>query len=104
MERTCDYIRTKVDDKGREYYNVTFIVPSTNIHVMDELRKRLRNYNDFYNFGSHTGCLYDVKNHHVFFTVGIPVGETFLNDWEFDVCDIFDDVESKIDELERRIG
>lgn len=100
MERTCDYIRTKIDRNGIEYYDVTFIVKSTNIHVMDEIRKRLRDYNEFYNFGGHTGCLYDTKNHMVFFTVGIPVGETFLNDWEFDVVDIFDQIETEIDALE----
>lgn len=99
MERTCEYIITKTDSKNREYFDATFVVPSTNIHVMDELRKKLREFNEWYNFGSHTGCLYDTKNHQVFFTVGIPV-EGMFKDWEFSVINIFDNVESRIKEIE----
>ena len=65
-----------------ECIKMTRTIKSTNIGVIDEVRRRLREYDDMFNFGSHTGTLYNVEDHEVYFSVYIPV-EKFENDLEF---------------------
>lgn len=65
-----------------ECIKMTRTIKSTNIGVIDEVRRRLREYSDMFNFGSHTGTLYNVRDHEVDFSVYIPV-EKFENDLEF---------------------
>lgn len=105
MEYTVDFINTKIDRNGKEYYEKTFTVPSTNIRVMDTLRKELREYDSWFNAGGHTGCLYNTAKHEVYFTVGIPVTEMFHyaigeRCWDFDITTIFENVCDRIKNIE----
>ena len=86
--------------KDEECIELTRTINITNLGVIDEVRRRLREYDDMFDFGSHTGTLYNVKDHEVYFSVYIPV-DRFENDLEFDyavIVGILENINNYIEE------
>ena len=86
-----------VKKDGKEYCRMFFTVNSTNINVIDEVRRRLREFDSEYNFGRNTGTDYRIKDHKVDFEVDIYEDR----DVEYlrKISDIFDDINNRIEEL-----
>ena len=82
---------------GKEYVKATFTVDSMNIKVIDEVRRRLREFDDEFRCGRNTGTNYRLNDREVDFTIGIPADQTV--EYVNSIIEIFNDVNNNIDKI-----